>query len=372
MVVLAAISYEFLFYAFKNRIAQIAVLVVLGAAFGKPLFWIIKNHPNQYVYFNETVGGINGAYGNYETDYYSNSCRAAGEWIAQQEPGKGVRVGINNEPLTASYYAHRINPDLDIFWVREYEEYRPRWDYLILTSRTFGHNELRNGGFPPKGTVHVIKADDIPLCVVIKRENNYMPDGYDQLERRSYDSAIVNFRKACEYDPMNEESFRMLGTAYMLSGNPDSAKIALRRAIEIFPQNYSAYNVMGQVFYGLQQPDSAIYYFKQTVHYKRNVTEAYYYAAMCEMSRNNHGAAIPYLEEALKHSGQIFEIYYNLGVAYYNTGSYKKAEDALSAALGLNPKSAQAYLVLAEVFKKTNDMQKYNVCMQRYQELGGR
>lgn len=371
MVVLSAVSYEFLLHALKNKAAQIGVFVILAAAFAKPLFWVIKNHPNQYVYFNEIVGGINGAYGNYETDYYSNSCRAAAEWIAEQEPNRAVRIGINNEPLTASYYGHRINPKLDFFWLREYEEYKPRWDYMILTSRTFGHNELRNGGFPPKGTVHVIKADDIPLCVVIKRENNFMPDGYDQLQRKSIDSAITSFQKACEYDNMNEESYRMLGTAYMMGNRFDSAKIALRRAIEIFPQNYSAYSMMGQVFYTLQQPDSALHYFDLALHYKRNVTEAYFYAGQCMLQKNDFPGAVKYFEGGIENNGNIAEMYYGLGTAYANLGSYSNAENAFMGALQMNPNYAQAYYMLAQVFQKTNEPAKAQECMNRYQQMTG-
>jgi hypothetical protein len=121
MVALAAVAYDYLLGS-NNKIVKYISVVVLVGLFVKPTYWFIKNHPNQYVYFNELVGGINGAYGNYETDYYSNSCRAAGEWIAKQEPNKKLTVCINNEPLTASYYANKINPNIQFQWVREYEE----------------------------------------------------------------------------------------------------------------------------------------------------------------------------------------------------------------------------------------------------------
>ena len=31
---------------------------------------MLLNHPYEYIYYNQLVGGLNGAYGNYETDYY--------------------------------------------------------------------------------------------------------------------------------------------------------------------------------------------------------------------------------------------------------------------------------------------------------------
>ena len=371
MVVLAAISYEFLLNALKNKFAQIGVVIVLGVAFTKPLLWMVKNHPNQYVYFNEFVGGINGAYGNFETDYYSNSCRAAAEWIAQQEPNKKVLIGINNEPLTASYYGHRINPNLDFFWVREYEEFKPRWDYLILTSRTYSKNELLNGAFPPKGTVHVIKADDVPLCVIVKRENNYMPDGYEALARRSADSAIMFFNKAVAYDPMNEEAHRMLGTAYLFSNRFTEAEKALKKCIEIYPENYSGYSMLGQVWYTQQKPDSALPYLDKALFYKRNVTEAYFYAGQCMLQKNNFAKAAEYFENGVKNNGNIPEMYEGLGLAYLNLANYSMAEAAFNNALAMNPNYVRAYYYLAQVYQRTNEKAKADECIRRYQALAG-
>jgi tetratricopeptide (TPR) repeat protein len=371
MVVLSALSYEFLLHSFKNKLLQIGVVIVLGLAFTKPLVWMVKNHPNQYVYFNEFVGGINGAYGNYETDYYSNSCREAAEWIAQQEPNKKVLIGINNEPLTASYYGHRINPNLDFFWVREYEEFKPRWDYLILTSRTYSKNELLNGAFPPKGTVHIIKADDAPLCVIVKRENNYMPDGYEALARRSADTAIMHFQKAVEYDPMNEEAHRMLGTAYLFNNRFTDAETALKKSIEIYPENYSGYSMLGQVWYTQQKPDSALPYLDKALFYKRNVTEAYFYAGQCMLQKNDFAKAADYFENGVKNNGNIPEMFEGLGLAYLNMANYSMAEGALNNALAMNPNYARAYYYLAQVYQRTNEKAKADECIRRYQSLAG-
>jgi tetratricopeptide (TPR) repeat protein len=334
---------------------------------------MISNHPNEYVYFNELAGGINGAYGNYETDYYSNSCRKAAEWIAKQVPlGQKVTVAINNEPLTASYYAQRINPNIEFMWVRDYEEQKPRWDYLILTSRTFSKNELLNGSFPPKGTVFEVKADQVPLAVVVKRENYFMPDGYTYYDNKNADSAIFFFDKAVQYNPKDEEAYRMLGCSYLNKNSLDTAELYINKSIEIYPENYSAYSNKGTIYLNRNQYDKALEYYNKATYLKRNLTEAHYYASVCEMQKNNYQGAIKHLESALKHNGQIYEVYYNLGVAYLNVGNYNKAEENFGNALTLNPNSAQGYLALGEVYKKMGRQQEYEACMQRYQQLAGR
>lgn len=369
-IALSAVTFDFLIGS-KNRILQYGSLLILLVLFAKPTYWMIKNHPNEYVYFNELVGGINGAYGNYETDYYSNSCRAAGEWLAKHEPGKKLVVAINNEQLTASYYAHKINPNLEFMWVREYEEQKPMWDYMILTSRTFSKNELLNGSFPPKGTVYAVMADDVPLAVVVKRENYFMPLGYKAFEAHNADSAIYYFTEAVKYAPKDEEANRMLGQTYLNKLSLDTAEKYFDKAIEIYPENFSAWSNKGMVYLNRKQYDKAIELFKKATTFKRNLTESYYYESVCYFQKNDYASAITPLEAALKNNGQIPEVYYNLGIAYLNTGNYNKAEEALSGALTLNPKMGNAYYALAQTYQKLNKQAESNYCMQKYRELGG-
>jgi tetratricopeptide (TPR) repeat protein len=338
-----------------------------------PLMWMVNNHPNQAVYFNELAGGTKGAYGKYELDYYSNACREAGEWIAKQHPNDSVLIGINNEPLTASYYAHQINPALRFQWMREYEEQKPRWDYAILSTRTYSANELLNGAFPPKGTVYVVEADGAPLCAVVKRENTYMPDGYDAWMRKDYDSAVWYFTEATKYNPMDEEAWRMLGTSYWNKQSADTAIMMLEKAIEIFPENYTAYNEMGIVFAnGKKDLSKALTYFNKAMALKVNYSDPYYYASAILLNQTDYYGAIKYLERGIKNGGnRVPEFYYNLAYAYANTNSLKKAEENLLLCLGINDRYAQAYQLLGNVYQqmgKTNEAQQ---CMQRYQMLTG-
>jgi tetratricopeptide (TPR) repeat protein len=375
LIVLTAVGWESLMRLTKNIwVPKIIALAALGMI-SLPAIWMVKNHPNEVVYFNELVGGTKGAYGNYELDYYSNSCREAAEWIAQQEPTDTIVVAINNEPLTAAYYAQRINPNIQFQWVREYEEGKPFWDYAIYTSRTYSKNELLNeGGFPPKGTVYKVEADGVPIAVVVKRDVYYMPLGYKAFEANLLDSAIYYFTKAAEWNPMDEEAFRMKGTVLFTAQQPDSAMIAFNKAIEIFPENYMAYTGLGLVYVQAKGDlDKGLACFKKANELKYNYTDAYFYAAKTEFARNNTSAGIRYLENSVKRGGNgVPQIYYELGMAYYNTGSYTKSLDNLQLCLTIDPNNKEAYRLLSAVFTKQNKPQQAQACMRRYYELGGK
>lgn len=375
LIVLTALGWESLMRLINNSWTPKVIAVVALGMVSLPAIWMVKNHPNEVVYFNELVGGTKGAYGNYELDYYSNSCREAAEWIAQQEPTDTIVVAINNEPLTAAYYAQRVNPNIQFQWVREYEEGKPFWDYAIYTSRTYSKNELlTEGGFPPKGTVYKVEADGVPIAVVVKRDVYYMPLGYKAYESNQFDSAIYYFTQAAEWNPMDEEAFRMKGRALFAAQQADSAIIAFNKAIEIFPENYMAYADLGLVYANAKNDlDKGLTYFKKSNELKVNYADAYFYSAKTEFARNNLSAGIKYLETAVKKGGNgVPQIYYELGYAYYNMGSMKKAEDNLILCLTLNPNNATGYRLLAEVFTKQNKTQQAQQCMQKYYELGGK
>ena len=74
-----------------SRRVACAALVALLLAWGVPA--AIRLHPYQAAYFNELVGGVGGADGRYETEYFATSYREALEWIsARASSARPARV----------------------------------------------------------------------------------------------------------------------------------------------------------------------------------------------------------------------------------------------------------------------------------------
>lgn len=374
LIVLTALGWETWMRLFKPKAVAWTLSILAIGLLVLPLKWMYENHPNEVVYYNELVGGTKGAYGNYELDYYSNSCREAAEWIAHQEPNKKLLVAINNEPLTGAYYAQRINPNIEFRWVREYEEQKPNWDYAIFTSRTYSKKELSEGGFPPKGTVYTVNVEGVPIAAVVKREVDYMPKGYEAFAANQLDTSLYFFEKACEWNDKDEEAFRMKGVVLRSLRRPEEANSAFMKAIALYPENYMAYSDLGLTYAMYSQKlDSATLCFKKALELKINYTDAYYYLAKLELSRNNPDAGVKYLETALKKGGNgVAQIYFELGDAYYKTRRFTKAEETLQMFLTLQPNNANGYGLLANIYATQGKNREAEYCKQRYLELGGR
>ena len=189
LVVFAALAWDSLperARSTKQKAGMGALLIVLLL---EPLSWMVRNHPNTYVYFNPLIGGVRGALGNYETDYWGNCFRPAAEWLAdyhkknvsEKFPAAIVRADgqvmqtypFLKEKLGNQYTPLGYPPDFihkDPYFFVDYGPLsRPLpWNYAIVFSRNFSPEVIRNGSWPPKGTLYEVKADGAALCAVVQ------------------------------------------------------------------------------------------------------------------------------------------------------------------------------------------------------------
>jgi hypothetical protein len=110
--------------------------------------------PFEYAYFSPLIGGIAGANGRYDTDYWSTCNRQAAEWLASnyQSYTQVATPTIQAQPvegLAAAYLPSAFRQD----------DIQP--DFYIASTR--GRNDLR---FPSYTIVHIVAADGVPICVV--------------------------------------------------------------------------------------------------------------------------------------------------------------------------------------------------------------
>jgi hypothetical protein len=125
---------------------------------------MVELHPYQSVYFNRWfAGGLPGAAGRYETDYWGSSYKEAVEWVVASYPGpyvKPVRVGSTSACFLTRYY-------LDTDALRERFiaacDDSPVPPHVMLSTTRDGRHER-----VPGAVVHLVSRQGVPLCYVFQ------------------------------------------------------------------------------------------------------------------------------------------------------------------------------------------------------------
>jgi len=228
-----------------------------------PLKHIIKNHPYEYVYFNEFVGGMDKAYGNYEGDYYYHSSREACEWVlknAKQEPGSNEKIKVVSWHFASlNYYFRNDTTKFATGFTRWYEKGNIDWDYAIFTVTGMAPEQLKNSAiFPPPNTVYTIKVDGKPIAFVLKRMDKSDYIGYTLKEEKKYDSAVVFLKKAIQLDPTNEAAHVNLIECYFNLQKMDSAKIFIDKLLVMVPKYETANFFLANYYIAQKDYDQAL------------------------------------------------------------------------------------------------------------------
>lgn len=71
--------------------------MVVGIA--EPVFFQIRNHPSQYVYFSPPVGGPRAAFGRYKMDYWGNLRAASGGMVGQASRARADARRVHGQRL---------------------------------------------------------------------------------------------------------------------------------------------------------------------------------------------------------------------------------------------------------------------------------
>lgn len=242
MAVMAALFFVELEAILKeNRIGKLALYAVVALLVLEPAVFIARNAKFPYVYFNPASGGISGAFGNFETDYWGVSVKPAIDWLEQQ--GKisptmadTVTIGTSFSYTSHAYVDKKFNGKVRVRYVRFNSRYEQEWDYGIFPSRYIKGPHLRSGHWPNKRSIHAITANGVPL-LSIEQGGGPVFSGEKALKAQDFAGAITAFQQEVQQYPDNELAWMKLSMAYLNSGNMPEAKNAATKMLEVAPDN---------------------------------------------------------------------------------------------------------------------------------------
>ena len=243
-VVLAALGLWSLYSKIKpHRISLAIGASFLGISLAFPSYFMIKNYPYHYIYFNVLAGGTYGAYGHYELDYYFTSFKNAYKFIDENIQDAPSVVAANF--IIPEYYEGKPYKSVLIDY---YNRSAYDWDYAVVCNTFLNPHQLRNGQWPPKNTIYTVEVDERPILAIVRRTTKLDLEGIDYLKKGKYIPAIELLSQAMIQDPENESILLNLARAHFYAGNQPDAISHLDRLEEIYPGNERVMDIRGEIF----------------------------------------------------------------------------------------------------------------------------
>jgi hypothetical protein len=139
----------------SKRVVAAFALVYLGLH----ITTMVRLHPDEYVYFNQLVGGLKGANGRYDTDYWGNSYREAvhdlsGYLRATQASAQGRKYQIYLKYIDRACVTYYFPPNFSL-------TYKPEEADYFIANTSIGTDKLLDGP-----VVLSVERLGVPLAVV--------------------------------------------------------------------------------------------------------------------------------------------------------------------------------------------------------------
>lgn len=275
IILLAALGFHSFFIKFKQPLVRMATIALLLVLSFHPLKFMASNHPYYYLYYNQLVGGLKGAYGNYETDYYYHSMREGAEWLKQhlqnETAGSPIIVGGN---FPVQWY-FRNEPNIEFVYIPYQTRSNYNWDYAIIANSYIPPSQLKDKTWPPDNTIHTVMADGIPICAVIKRLSKDDMEGLHVLKKGDNIKSAHLLQKAMEVDPQNEWIYYKFAEALSSQNRNEEAVQMLEKSLEINPQFEPALMMLGVQALISDEKEKAASFFKKVIAANRKYMDAY-------------------------------------------------------------------------------------------------
>jgi hypothetical protein len=155
----AGLGIKYIFSKINNKIIS---FLLTSAILLPGIVGIINLHPYQYIYYNSLIGGVEGAFRRFETDYWYTSYYESTKYI-NQVSSKNDTILVYGSWQIVDYYARE---DLTIIrYIKDDEETQfEESDYAIISTR--GNKDLYL--LPDEQTVFTIEESGATLAVVRK------------------------------------------------------------------------------------------------------------------------------------------------------------------------------------------------------------
>ncbi len=315
LVIISALGYNWVADIKRTKATKYIFTTITLLLLAEPLLFMVRNHPYEIVYFNPLIGGMKGAKGSYEMDYYYHSTRESSEKLIkyiQTHNEDRVIVAGNFETV---WFFRDFPAVIKNLYTPYYYKNSKNWDYNIITAAYMTPFSLQPERWPPPNTIFTIDVDKVPICAVLKRETKNDWRAIKLIEEGETDSAIVMLQKVIDVYPNNETAYLELGKVYLKMASYLPAEETFVKCLKVLP----------------------------------TYEPAYYYLAEAQFKMGEKEAAIQTLKKLLSINSKYLLAYINLADYYLELDKNSDAKDILEKCLKIKPKYSKALYKLKEI-----------------------
>lgn len=320
----------------EKKYLQWAVYGGLALTLADAAAFIAANPKMPYVYFNPVIGGTEGAYGKFETDYWGVSMRQGIEWMEQQGILKkdmpdmvviATNMYYSTRQLTAKY-----GDKVKIKYLKWEKRCDDAWDYALYPTRFLDGATLQKGMWPPDNAAHIVTAGGAPILAVLKDNGKNCALGIASAKVGDWAGSIDKLKAEVANVPDNDLAWANLAQAYLNNDQLEEAKAAAEKALEISPDDTQANNLIGMYWMNKNDATRAKAQFELAIKKEPSNPAAWYYLALIARTQNNDQLALNNLMKAIQIAPN-FKAAYEMSAQIYESQGNMQAAQQFRAAL---------------------------------------
>lgn len=271
LMIMTAMGWTYMRDLLKSPIHRWGVVIVFTAMSFEPIYYMANNFQHAYIYFNYLVGGDEGAWGDYEFDYWSVSLTEGGKWLKREIVDKApdnqtIIITSNMWDSFGPYFKKDMQKGKVKFsGTKIYNRCGENWDYALYYAAFLDPELLKNPNFwPLPGTIHTITANGAPIGIVVKRDPEKLDyKGFQASEAKDFNAAVDFFSRYLQKDPYNDEVYKGRAMAYLNLNQIDAGIKDFQSALSLNPKDISTLEQMGNIYLSLRRFNDALAIYNQ-------------------------------------------------------------------------------------------------------------
>ena len=197
-----------------------------------------------------------------------------------------------------------------------------------------------------------------------KAKKKYLESGLSYVDKKQYDAAAIQFKKALQVDPKFAEAHYQLGLVYLRQQRPRDAYQELKLAVDNDPKNLKARLELGNMLWAARQFKMAEEQARKLLEEDPNSADGYALLGTSLFAEKEPDQAMEAYNKVIELKPNDSPGYLNRGVLYASMKKDAEAEADFRKAIALNPKNLEAYSNLSRFYQYKQQLPQAEAVLQ--------